>query len=332
MVGGLNASQGPPETVWLAFDEAWSFENSSSFKVPARVDALAAGPSLRFITTKRTVESFYAEFGEHFRPFILSGSGDFHHLTAVFTRQIKEPFAILSFDNHPDWDVRPPHWSCGAWVNRALENPLVQQVAVWGCGSFECGFPGRLLGNRSACRAGRLRVAPWRSEGKGYPSWLHPISPPDWRLSFAQFVESILAQAIYVTVDLDCLGESDAITNWENGRFALCDLVWAITPSAAKDADCRRRFMRSFFANAIRLAVSIASRTVRSSPSTRRDRDGTTAGQSARPGNDLAASGWGGGEAGGAGRRVGVGRVGGWDFPTQARRHTPARLVHQSLT
>jgi hypothetical protein len=226
---GLNSSQETPGTVWLALDEAWSFENPSLFKMPSRVDALAAGPSLRFITTKRTVESFYAEFGEHFRPFILSGSGDFHHLTAVFTRQIKEPFTILSFDNHPDWDIRPPHWSCGAWVNRALENPLVQQVAVWGCGSFECGFPWRLLGNRPACRSGRLRVAPWRSEGKSFPSWLHPISPADWRFSFAQYVESILASMIYVTVDLDCLGERDAVTNWENGRFALSDLVWAIT-------------------------------------------------------------------------------------------------------
>ncbi len=226
---GLNSNRGTRETVWLAVDEAWSFEHSSSFKMPSRVNALAAGPSLRFITTKRTVETFYAEFGEHFRPFILSGSGDFHHLTAVFTRQIKEPFVILSFDNHPDWDIRPPHWSCGAWVNRALENPLVQQVAVWGCGSFECGFPWRLLGNRPACRSGRLRVAPWRSEGKSFPSWLHPISPADWRLSFAQYVESILGLTIYVTVDLDCLGESDAVTNWENGRFALSDLVWAIT-------------------------------------------------------------------------------------------------------
>jgi arginase family enzyme len=229
MVGGLNSSQAPPETVWLAFDEAWSFENSTSFNVPARVDALEAGPSLRFITTRRAVESFYAQFGEHFRPFTLSGSGDFHHLTAVFIRQIKEPFAILSFDNHPDWDVRPPHWSCGAWVNRALENPLVQEVAVWGCGSFECGFPWRLLGNRSACRSGRLRVAPWRADGQSYPSWLHPISPADWRQSFGQFVESIPTPTIYVTVDLDCLGESDAVTNWENGRFALLDLVWAIT-------------------------------------------------------------------------------------------------------
>jgi hypothetical protein len=229
MVGGLDSSRELPQTTWIDLDEAWSFGNSPAFKAPSRVDALAVGPSLRFIATKRTVEFFYSEFGGYFRPFILSGSGDFHHLTPVFARQIKEPFSILSFDNHPDWDVRPPHWSCGAWVNRALENPLVQQVAVWGCSSFECGFPGRLLGNQPACRSGRLRVAPWRSPRENYPSWLHPISPPDWRLAFAQFVESILTRIVYVTVDLDCLRESEAITNWENGKFALSDLDWAIT-------------------------------------------------------------------------------------------------------
>jgi hypothetical protein len=229
MVADLNSSQPPPETVWLAFDDAWDFGPFPRFKAPVRVDASTDGPALRFITTKRAVESFWAKYSEYFQPFTLSGSGDFHHLTAIFVRQIKVPFSILSFDNHPDWDIRPPYWSCGAWVNRALENPLVQQVAVWGCGSFECGFPWRLLGNRSACRAGRLRVAPWGSEGKNYPSWLYPISSADWRGAFAQFVESIQTSAIYVTVDLDCLGERDAITNWENGRFVLSDLVWAIT-------------------------------------------------------------------------------------------------------
>jgi arginase family enzyme len=229
MVRDPDSSRDAAETVWLAFDDAWDFAGSPSFKAPSRVDAFDVGPSLRFITTERAVESFFAKFSEHFRPFILSGSGDFHHLTAVFVRQVREPFAILSFDNHPDWDVRPPHWSCGAWVNRALENPLVQQVAVWGCGSFECGLPWRLLGNRSACRSDRLWVAPWRSEGKNYPPWLHPIASSSWRAAFAQFVESIRTPVIYVTVDLDCLGESDSITNWENGRFALSDVVWAIT-------------------------------------------------------------------------------------------------------
>ena len=228
MVGAPKSGR-TPDAVWFALDDAWDFEHPSWFRTPWRLEALAAGPPLRFITTERAVESFYAKFSEHFRPFILSGSGDFHHLTAVFIRQVKEPFAILSFDNHPDWDVRPPHWSCGAWVNRALENPLVQEVAVWGCGSFECVLPWRLLGNRSACRNGRLRVAPWRIEGKNYPAWLYPISSSSWRAAFAEFVEALRTPSIYVTVDLDCLGESDAITNWENGRFVLSDLVWAIT-------------------------------------------------------------------------------------------------------
>jgi arginase family enzyme len=229
MVGELTGGRPAPETVWLAFDDAWDFEHSPWVEAPSRVDALAIGPSLRFITTEQAVESFYKAFSKQFRPFILSGSGDFHHLTAVFARRVKEPFAILSFDNHPDWDIRPPRWSCGAWVNRALENPLVQQVAVWGCGSFECVLPWRLLGNRSACRSGRLRVAPWRTEGKNYPAWLHPISSSDWRAAFAEYVGALQAPAIYVTVDLDCLGESDAITNWESGRFVLADLVWALT-------------------------------------------------------------------------------------------------------
>jgi hypothetical protein len=221
-----------PETagaVWLAFDDAWDFGRSESFEFPPRLDVREIGPSLRFITSRRMIEEFHRKFGELLCPFVLSGSGDFHHLTAIFVRQVKEPFKIVSFDNHPDWDVRPPHWSCGAWVNRALENSLVKQVAVWGCGSFECRLPWRLLGNRSACRSGRLRVAPWRSEGQNYPSWLYPMSMLDWRSAFARYAESLQPLPVYVTVDLDSLTESDAITNWENGRFSLADIVWAIS-------------------------------------------------------------------------------------------------------
>jgi hypothetical protein len=227
MVNNAGSSRGVG-SVWLAFDDAWDFGVSSSFEPPVRVDAREAGLSLRFITSKRAIERFYGEFAESLQPFILSGSGDFHHLTAIFIRQVKVPFVIFSFDNHPDWDVRPPFWSCGAWVNRALENPLVKQIAVWGCGSFECRLPWRLLGNRSACRSGRLWVAPWRSEGDDYPSWLHPVSTLDWRAAFARYVESVGTFPVYVTVDLDSLVESDAITNWENGRFSLSDIVWAI--------------------------------------------------------------------------------------------------------
>jgi hypothetical protein len=228
MVNSPDSSAETAGAVWLAFDDAWDFGRSECFKPPPRVDAREIGLSLRFITSGRMIEEFHRKFCELLRPFVLSGSGDFHHLTAIFVRQVKEPFVIVSFDNHPDWDVRPPHWSCGAWVNRALENPLVKQVAVWGCGSFECRLPWRLLGNRTACRSGRLWVAPWQSEGQNYPSWLCPMSTLDWRSVFARYAESLQPLPVYVTVDLDSLMESDAITNWENGRFSLADIVWAI--------------------------------------------------------------------------------------------------------
>lgn len=225
----VNSRREPPRTVWFRFDDAWDFEFTPDFDAPACVDASVVGRSLRFITTERAIESFFAQFGDKFRPFTLSGSGDFHHLTALFVRQIEEPFSIVSFDNHPDWDVRPPRWSCGAWINRALENSMVKQVAVWGCNSFECRLPWRFLGNRSACRSGRLWIAPWEREGNRYPGWLHPFNETDWRASFARFVESVLQFPIYVTVDLDCLSESESVTNWENGRFRVSDIVWATT-------------------------------------------------------------------------------------------------------
>ena len=38
---------------------------------------------------------------------------------------------------------------------------------------------------------------------------------------------------LYVTVDLDCLRAGDAVTNWENGRFAVEDVCWALDTLAA---------------------------------------------------------------------------------------------------
>ena len=107
MVANVCPNRGSTETVRLVLDNAWEFDEPLSFRIPKRVDALGCGPSLRFVTSQRMIERFYAEFGDVFRPFTLSGSGDFHHLTAIFIRRIKEPFVILSFDNHPDWVVGP---------------------------------------------------------------------------------------------------------------------------------------------------------------------------------------------------------------------------------
>ena len=214
--------------VWFQTDDAWDFiPDGQKLNLPI-IDVRKEARALRFITSASQIKAFDARHASKFRPFTLYGSGDFHHLSALWMRQFQEPFTLLSFDNHPDWDIRPPRWSCGAWINRALENPRVQQVSIWGCGNFECNFPWRLLGNRSVAREGRLRVHPWAQNGKTYPSWLSPLTSETWKSQFAGWVAAQSGHKIYVTIDMDCLFSSEVVTNWENGRFTCDDLLWAL--------------------------------------------------------------------------------------------------------
>jgi arginase family enzyme len=219
----------PDDHVLFRVDDTWDFlpaERQPSMPV---VDVCEEAKGLRFITSSSKLDAFAERHAAEFRPYTLFGSGDFHHLSAVWMRQFQEPFTLLSFDNHPDWDIRPPHWSCGAWINRALEMPRVQSVSIWGCGNFECGFPSRLLGNRRAAKTHRLLVYPWKREGTYYPLYLNPMTSRTWQTQFLEWVEGQQhGHKIYVTIDMDCLVPGEAITNWENGRFTCDDLVWAL--------------------------------------------------------------------------------------------------------
>jgi hypothetical protein len=209
----------------LNLDDAWC---SESLELPV-LDARHLGPMLRFSAPPRIIESFYREIGSKLPGFVVYGSGDFHHLTALWVRRVEEASVVISFDNHPDWDVRPPRWGCGGWVNRALELPHVQKVSVWGCGNFECWWPRQLFGNRRAEREGRLEVYPWAD---GRPLSDQPrrgaISRTNWRDRFGEFVEKLGGSNLYVTIDLDCLRPEEAVTNWETGQFTLDDVVWAL--------------------------------------------------------------------------------------------------------
>jgi hypothetical protein len=209
----------------LNLDNAWP---ADALPFQTR-DATRSGPQLRFSAPGKAIENFYREIGGELPPFLLYGSGDFHHLTALWVRRVAEPLALVSFDNHPDWDIRPPRWGCGGWVNRALELPHVEKVSVWGCGNFECWWPRQLFGNRRAEREGRLEVHPWADN--------RPISDQarrgailraNWREHFSRFAASLARTNVYVTIDLDCLRVEEAITNWESGRFTLEDLTWAL--------------------------------------------------------------------------------------------------------
>ena len=210
----------------LNLDNAWPNESLGLVVI----DAQRWGPQLRFSAPPRLIEQFYREQEANFSTaLLLYGSGDFHYLTALRLRAVTDPIVLVSFDNHPDWDVRPPKWACGGWVNRALELPNVRRASVWGCGNFECWWPHQIFGNRRAERAGILEVHPWADDRplkdrqrKG------AILRDNWRERFEQFSKGLHDENVYVTIDLDCLRIEEAVTNWESGRFTVPELEWAL--------------------------------------------------------------------------------------------------------
>ena len=209
----------------LNLDDAWS---GLPRDLPV-LDAREWGPRLRFSAPARLIEEFYSEYGARVAPFLVYGSGDFHHLTALWARRLRDPFVLVSFDNHPDWDVRPPRWACGGWVNRALELPRVQKVSVWGCGNFECWWPRQFFGNRRAEREGRLEVHPWADDRSvSQQDRRGAILRSNWRERFVEFAGGLGGSNVYVTIDLDCLRAEEAVTNWESGRFTIEDVAWAL--------------------------------------------------------------------------------------------------------
>jgi arginase family enzyme len=185
---------------------------------------------LRFSAPPRLVERFFRERKSDLAtPFLLYGSGDFHYLTALRLRSVAEPVVLVSFDNHPDWDVRPPKWACGGWINRALEVSNVRLASVWGCGNFECWFPHQIFGNRRAERTGILEVHPWADDRSSKDRQRKgAILRENWRDHFGDFSKRLAEQNVYVTIDIDCMRIEEAVTNWESGRFTVADLEWAL--------------------------------------------------------------------------------------------------------
>lgn len=217
--------------VHLNLDDAWPIFADAADRTTdfADLDLRQWGPRLRYHGTRDDVEAFYRAIEPKLTSFVLYGSGDFHYLAAVFLRRLNTPVTIISFDNHPDWDVRPPHWSCGGWVNRALDLPQARRICVWGCGNFELAYPSFLFANRTALRAGRIEVHPWAErQSLSVQRRFDCMTRQNWRERFERFCESISAQDVYVTVDLDCLKEEEAVTNWENGLFTADDIAWAL--------------------------------------------------------------------------------------------------------
>lgn len=214
----------PPQSIHIDLDGAWPRDSTESY-----LDCRSWERPLRYSATPRGVADFYEFVKPKTARFTLVGSGDYHYLTALWLRRLTAPVTLVSFDNHPDWDIRPPRWCCGTWINRALELPTVRKAVIWGCGNFELNWPANLFVSRKALRAKRLEVWPWterlnRSGRKRWPG----MTRENWREKFSEFARGLADQETYVTVDLDSLVRDESTTNWENGLFQTEDIVWAL--------------------------------------------------------------------------------------------------------
>jgi arginase family enzyme len=218
--------QASAEQAYLALDDAWP---DDVLGLPI-VDAREWRARLRYVAPRRLVEAFAREVAAALPPFVLYGSGDYHYLSGVLVRHAaREPLTLVSFDNHPDWDVRPPYWSCGGWAARATRLDGVRRASVWGCGNFELRLPARFWADHRALRSGRLEVHAWAER---QPSAVRRrfdcIARDTWRDDFARFAAGLGAGRVYVTVDMDCLRDEEAVTNWETGLFTADDVAWAL--------------------------------------------------------------------------------------------------------
>ena len=212
-----------PASIYLNLDEAVDRPGLET------IDLRRWGPLLRYHGTRKLVDEFWREIEPKLTPFVLYGSGDFHYLAGVLMRKIAEPVTLVSFDNHPDWDIRPPYWACGGWVNRALEMPNVSRASIWGCGNFELQFPSRLFANRRALKGGKLQVNAWAErQPPAVARRFNCMMRDNWKDRFEAFIKSLDGQSVYITVDLDCLRDAEIVTNWENGLFTIDNVAWAL--------------------------------------------------------------------------------------------------------
>ena len=193
------------------------------------------GPALRLWSRPRQVDRLRQRLAAALPPsfgpmLVVSGSGDFHHITLLLLERAAEaagePVTLLHFDNHPDWVRFEPGVHCGSWASDAARLPHVAKVITVGVCSTDVDQPGSRVANLDIVAAGRLEIYPYRAPQSapclrvGDRAW--PSIEAMGEAAFADFLPTRIAtDAVYVTIDKDVLRAEDAGTNWDQGQTSL---------------------------------------------------------------------------------------------------------------
>ena len=135
-------------------------------------------------------------------------SGNYHYMTRLFTKRIREPYNLVFFDNHSD--MQPTMilelLSCGAWAKQTVEEDenLKRLILI---GPDEKTISGIDVANshKLVCIS-RMELCEHEKLRKRLAERLSVVD---------------MSLPLYVSVDKDVMGEKYARTNWDQGDMSL---------------------------------------------------------------------------------------------------------------
>lgn len=147
----------------------------------------------------------YGPYGVHFLD-----NGNYHYVSGIITRQIREPFILFLFDHHTDMQQPMIHdlTSCGSWAGELLDTfPMLQQLVLIGPAQ-------RQIAN-----------LPEKLKQKVVGISMQQLEEDEAEAQFAKIRGDLPA---YISIDKDVLDRYSARTNWNQGNMSLSTLVYIV--------------------------------------------------------------------------------------------------------
>ena len=231
----------------LNFDNSVVRQNKlvERFK-PSIIDLTDLGPRCRLYSNEKTAKEVSARIDPGSGGSItFLGSGDFHHITSLLLDKFSEDISVISFDDHPDWDILPPKIGCGSWVTHVLSKDNVKKVILIGASSGDISPSFFRMGNYNSLKDDRLEIYPYQHKPtkvffKKIPENISAdvkrrlfYDEIHWQelktKNIAEFFLHILrrlpTKKVYVTIDKDCLRVPYSLTNWAGGHLEPEELL-----------------------------------------------------------------------------------------------------------
>ncbi|WP_321207762.1 arginase family protein [Heyndrickxia camelliae] len=135
------------------------------------------------------------------------GSGNYHYVTYLLLKEMKKPFTLVLFDNHPDLSQHQGDrlLSCGSWVSYALSNnPLLKKVVIIG----------PTVQQAASIHNPRISVYSFKDKQT---------------YSTTAILSAIPTDNVYISIDKDVLNTNEVQTNWDQGVMTVDMLIHYLT-------------------------------------------------------------------------------------------------------